>query len=376
VSTVAPLPETVKLNFYFLSVFIARWLGLPITNGRLFEVDAGGVAILTYTHHSFDEPAIGGIFSAKVGPNPAPLDTPSSSSSSQRKQHEEQQYLSLVQRVIDTGEARADRTGTGTLALFAPTPFKFDLSNGTLPLLTTKRVFTRGVIEELLWFVAGKTDGKLLSDRGIHIWDGNGSKEFLATRGLGHRREGDLGPVYGFQWRHFGAKYTDCDADYTGQGVDQLQEVIHLIKSNPTDRRILLSAWNPADLALMALPPCHMFCQFFVSAPKTEGGKKGLSCQMYQRSCDLGLGIPFNIASYACLTYMIAHVTDTEPRELTLVMGDAHVYKDHVEPLKGELAKPILQCLDADADFDARRTTQTRAVRVPQIQVWTTGPRH
>ncbi|CEH13170.1 thymidylate synthase [Ceraceosorus bombacis] len=196
----------------------------------------------------------------------------------------------------------------------------------------------RGILEELLWFVAGKTDSKLLTDRGVHIWDGNGSRAFLDSRGLKERREGDLGPVYGFQWRHFGAEYTHCDDDYSGKGVDQLAEVIDKIKSNPTDRRIILSAWNPKDLSLMALPPCHMFCQFFVS--QRRGAEKPLlSCQMYQRSCDLGLGVPFNIASYALLTHMIAHVTGCEADRLTLAMGDAHVYKDHVEPLKTQLQR-------------------------------------
>ena len=160
--------------------------------------------------------------------------------------HEEHQYLDLIRRVIDTGEERSDRTGTGTVALFAPPQLRFSLADMTLPLLTTKRTFLRGIVEELIWFVQGCTDSKLLSKRGVKIWDGNGSKEFLERRGLGHRREGDLGPVYGFQWRHFGAKYVDCDADYTGQGVDQLKECIRKIKEDPNDRRIILSAWNPA----------------------------------------------------------------------------------------------------------------------------------
>ncbi|CBQ71150.1 related to thymidylate synthase [Sporisorium reilianum SRZ2] len=328
---------------HFNRVFVARWLGLPLTNGRLFEMDAGGMVVLGYAHHNFAEPTVAGIFSSKTGPKG---DKEGQSGSCGSAKHEESQYLELVQRVIATGESRPDRTGTGTLALFAPQPsLRFDLTNGTLPLLTTKRVFFRGVLEELLWFVAGKTDSKLLTDKGVHIWDGNGSREFLDSRGLSHRREGDLGPVYGFQWRHFGAEYKDCDSDYTGQGVDQLAQVIDKIKNNPTDRRILLSAWNPKDLELMALPPCHMFAQFFVSnldAHARGEGRKHLSCQMYQRSCDLGLGVPFNIASYALLTYMIAKVTDCEPKELVLAMGDAHVYKDHVEPLKLQLERDPL----------------------------------
>lgn len=184
--------------------------------------------------------------------------------------------------------------------------------------------------EELLWFVAGSTNAKLLSDRGIHIWDGNGSREFLDKSGLGHREEGDLGPVYGFQWRHFGAEYENMHADYSGKGVDQLVDLIERIKKNPNDRRLVLTAWNPAALKDMALPPCHMFCQFYVADGE-------LSCQMYQRSCDLGLGVPFNIASYSLLTMMIAQCTDLKPGDFVHVLGDAHVYANHVEPLKQQL---------------------------------------
>jgi thymidylate synthase len=159
--------------------------------------------------------------------------------------HEEHQYLSLIQRVLTNGEYRSDRTGTGTLSLFAPSPLRFTLSSNTLPLLTTKRTFLRGIIEELLWFIHGSTDSTILSRKGVKIWDGNGSKAFLETRGLHHRREGDLGPVYGFQWRHFGAEYRDCETSYDGQGVDQLADVIRKIKEDPADRRIIMSAWNP-----------------------------------------------------------------------------------------------------------------------------------
>jgi thymidylate synthase len=169
---------------------------------------------------------------------------------------EEQQYLDLVRRIITEGGKRPDRTGTGTVSLFAPPQLRFSLSPPStqeggeptliLPLLTTKKVFTRGIIEELLWFVAGSTDSKLLSEKNVKIWDGNGSREFLDKVGLGHRAEGDLGPVYGFQWRHFGAEYKTAKDNYDGQGVDQLAEVIRKIKENPMDRRIILSAWNPA----------------------------------------------------------------------------------------------------------------------------------
>ncbi|KAI0044446.1 thymidylate synthase [Auriscalpium vulgare] len=255
--------------------------------------------------------------------------------------HDELQYLKLIRTVLDTGETRPDRTGTGTISLFAPPNLRFSLADATLPLLTTKRTFLRGIVEELLWFVKGATDSTELSKRGVKIWDGNGSKEFLEKRGLGHRREGDLGPVYGFQWRHFGAQYVDADKDYAGEGVDQLREVIRKIKEDPTDRRIILSAWNPADIPQMALPPCHMMCQFYVHLPPPDAptARPRLSCLMYQRSADLGLGIPFNIASYALLTHMIAQVTGTDAHELVIQLGDAHVYRDHVAALEVQLQR-------------------------------------
>ena len=262
------------------------------------------------------------------------------------------------------------RTGTGTLSLFAPPQLRFSLSRLSsdhsapttliLPLLTTKRVFLRAVIEELLWFISSNTSSIPLSAAGIKIWDGNGSREFLDSVGLTDREEGDLGPVYGFQWRHFGATYVDAKTSYDGQGVDQLAEVIDKLKNRPFDRRIILSAWNPADLKKMALPPCHMFCQFYVSFPQAPSGSeqaclnlpasqpsnnglshsKGvLSCQLYQRSCDMGLGVPFNIASYALLTHMLANVCDLTPGTLIHTMGDAHVYLDHVEALKLQLER-------------------------------------
>jgi dihydrofolate reductase / thymidylate synthase len=245
--------------------------------------------------------------------------------------HEEYQYLDLIRKILHEGVKKGDRTGTGTISLFGA-QMRFNLRKNVFPLLTTKRVFWRGVAEELLWFVSGDTSAKTLQDKDIHIWDGNGSKEYLESVGLGHRAEGDLGPVYGFQWRHFGAKYVDMHTDYSGQGVDQLAEVIHKLKTNPNDRRIIMSAWNPADLSEMALPPCHMFCQFYVANGE-------LSCQMYQRSADMGLGVPFNIASYALLTRMIAHVTGLAPGEFIHVIGDAHIYVDHVEPLKIQLGR-------------------------------------
>ncbi|KAL7620059.1 Thymidylate synthase [Parahypoxylon ruwenzoriense] len=267
--------------------------------------------------------------------------------------HEEYQYLDLVREILDHGERRPDRTGTGTYSIFAPIPLKFSLNdNGRpiFPLLTTKRVFLRAVVAELLWFIDGNTSSASLSKDGIKIWDGNGSREFLDNLGLTDREVGDLGPVYGFQWRHFGAEYVDAKTDYTGQGVDQLAEIIHKLRTNPYDRRLILSAWNPRDMRKMVLPPCHMFAQFYVSFPRqaeaeasgeANGNKpKGhLHCQLYQRSCDMGLGVPFNIASYALLTHMLAHVCDLVPGSLTHVMGDAHVYVDHIDALKTQLER-------------------------------------
>lgn len=249
----------------------------------------------------------------------------------EEKPHEELQYLELIRKILDEGVKKGDRTGTGTLSLFGA-QMRFSLRGEVFPLLTTKRVFWRGVAEELLWFISGDTSAKTLQDKSIHIWDGNGSREYLDSLGLHARETGDLGPVYGFQWRHFGAKYTDMHADYSGQGVDQLAEVIRKLRTDPNDRRIILSAWNPSDLKEMALPPCHMFCQFYVA-----GGE--LSCQMYQRSADMGLGVPFNIASYALLTRLVAQCAGLQAGELVHVIGDAHVYLDHVEPLRQQLER-------------------------------------
>lgn len=246
------------------------------------------------------------------------------------QRHDEYQYLDLIREILEKGKVKGDRTGTGTKSLFGA-QCRYSLRD-QFPLLTTKRVFWRGVAQELLWFIKGSTSAKELSDKGVHIWDANCSRQFLDGRGLTHYEEGELGPVYGFQWRHFGAEYKGMHHDYTGEGVDQLQQVIDTIKNNPDDRRIILSAWNPPDLPKMALPPCHAFAQFYVC----EGE---LSCQLYQRSADMGLGVPFNIASYALLTYMIAHITGLKPGDFIHTLGDAHVYMNHLEPLKQQLER-------------------------------------
>ena len=244
---------------------------------------------------------------------------------------EEQQYLDLISKVMNKGVGRKDRTNVGTLSVFGER-MVFDLRDGTIPLLTTKRIFWRGVVEELLWFISGSTNSKDLSDNGVHIWDGHGSREFLDSRGFTDREEGDLGPMYGFQFRHFGAEYKTMHDDYTGKGVDQLKNLIHTIKTNPNDRRMILSAWNPYDFDKMALPPCHLATQFYVANGE-------LSCQMYQRSADVGLGVPFNIASYSLLTHMLAKCTGLKPGIFTHVMGDCHIYNNHINGLDEQLKR-------------------------------------
>lgn len=263
---------------------------------------------------------------------------------------EEKQYLDIVKDILENGTIRMDRTGTGVKSKFGYT-MRFDLSNNQFPLLTTKKVFFRGVVEELLWFLKGHTNAKLLRDKGVKIWDGNASRSYLDSIGLVDREEDDLGPVYGFQWRHFGAQYKTMHDDYTGQGIDQIQDLIHRIKTNPSDRRLILTAWNPSDLKIMALPPCHCFCQFYVD------GKK-LSCQMYQRSCDMGLGVPFNIASYALLTIIMAYVCNLEPGEFIHVLGDAHIYMNHMDAIREQLKRnprafPTLTITSLSKDIDA-----------------------
>lgn len=260
---------------------------------------------------------------------------------------EEQQYLNLINKVLTYGAERDDRTGIGTYSLFGET-MRFSLSSH-FPLLTTKRIFWRGVVEELLWFIRGDTNANHLKEKNIHIWDKNASREFLDSHGLQHREEGDLGPVYGFQWRHYGAEYVDYNKNYDGKGIDQLKQCIEKIKTNPSDRRIVMTAWNPSDIDKMALPPCHMFCQFYVNDEK-------LSCLMYQRSCDVGLGVPFNIASYSLLTYLVAHVCGLQPGEFVYMMGDVHIYKSHVDALKEQMKRemrefPKLRIRDTDGEY-------------------------
>lgn len=232
------------------------------------------------------------------------------------------QYINLVRKIMCHGKERKERTGVGTVGLFGES-MKFDLRRG-FPILTTKRVFWRGVVEELFWFISGSTDSKLLANRGIKIWEGNTSREFLDNVGLNHLREGDIGAGYGFQWRHWGASYEGCDKNYSEKGIDQLNIVLDKIRNNPGDRRIIVSAWNVSELKNMCLCPCHMFFQYYVDGDF-------LDMVMYQRSADIFLGVPFNISSYALLLTMTAHLTGKTPRYLTMNFGDVHVYQNHIQ---------------------------------------------
>ncbi len=227
--------------------------------------------------------------------------------------HPEWQYLNLLRDILETGACRDDRTGTGTLGVFGR-QMRFDLSKG-FPLLTTKKLHLRSIIVELLWFLRGETNIRWLKENGVSIWD-----EWADV-------EGELGPVYGKQWRSWAAP--------NGQSIDQIERLIEGLKTNPNSRRHIVSAWNPADIEDMALPPCHCLFQFFVADGK-------LSCQLYQRSADVFLGVPFNIASYALLTHMVAEVTGLEPGEFIHTFGDAHLYLNHVEQAELQLTRQPL----------------------------------
>lgn len=244
-----------------------------------------------------------------------------------------QQYLDLLQKIKDEGVVRGDRTGTGTKGIFGH-QMRFDLSEG-FSLLTTKKVHLRSIIYELLWFLRGDTNIKYLNDHGVTIWD-----EWADENG-------NLGPVYGEQWRKWGCYNYNTDMVYT---LDQISEVVNQIKENPNSRRHIVTAWNPADIGEMALPPCHCLFQFFVADGK-------LSCQLYQRSADVFLGVPFNVASYALLTMMIAQVTGLEPGDFVHTFGDTHIYLNHLEQVDEQLSRtprqlPIMKINHHDSIFE------------------------
>ena len=241
--------------------------------------------------------------------------------------HEENQYINLINDIINDGDLSNGRNGN-TYSIFG-TIMQFSLENGKIPFLTTKKLAWKTCLKELLFFIRGDTNNNILNKQNVHIWDGNSEPEYLKTRNLNYTN-GELGPIYGFQWRHFNAEYKDCNTDYKNCGVDQLDYIIEQLKNKETrnSRRLILTAWNPCQLNEMALPPCHILCQFNVK----DDNK--LSCHLYQRSGDVGLGVPFNIASYSMFTYIIAKHCDLIPHEFTYSLGNAHIYDDHVSELK------------------------------------------
>lgn len=245
----------------------------------------------------------------------------------------ERQYLNLIKRILKNGSIQKTRNGM-TQSLIGET-MRFSLKDNKLPLLTTKHIPWKTCLRELLWFIRGKTDNKILLKNNVRIWSENASRGFLNSRGLYHLEENDLGPIYGHQWRYFNAPYKTCEDDYTGQGIDQLGNIITSLqdKKERYSRRLILSAWNPLQLNEMALPPCHILAQFHV----TNGDS--LSCSLYQRSGDVGLGIPFNIASYSFLTHLLAHHCHLKPNEFIHFIGNAHIYDDHQEPLLEQIRR-------------------------------------
>lgn len=255
------------------------------------------------------------------------------SSTNDSTSHEEYQYLNLIHDILEEGSTEMTRNGF-TKSIFGSSMY-FSLQNNKIPILTTKKVAWKTCLKELLWFISGKTDNQHLRGINVHIWDANGSREFLDSRGLFNRRVDDLGPIYGHQWRHFNAPYIDCDTDYSGKGIDQLQNIIDCLKdpSQRTSRRMVLSAWNPCQLDEMALPPCHILMQFNVH----DGNK--LSCSLYQRSNDECCGTPINIASYSFLTHLLAKHCDLEAYEFCYFKGNCHIYDEHIEGAKLQLTR-------------------------------------
>ena len=276
-----------------------------------------------------------------------------------QENREEQQYLDLIREVLETGDVEKGRNGD-TVSLFGQM-MRFSLKDGNVPLLTTKQVAWKTCFKELMWFIQGKTDNQELQKQNVHIWDANATSEFLLSRGLADYPEGVLGPVYGYQWRHFNAPYiygkdvpywsknkktTDSSQIQTSRvecpppfaGIDQLQQIIDALRDpiERTSRRLILTAWNPAQINQMALPPCHVLAQFRVKS----GGR--LSCALYQRSGDIGLGVPFNIASYSFLTHLLANHCGLEADEFVHFLGDAHIYTQHIDSLKIQVERTPL----------------------------------
>jgi len=247
---------------------------------------------------------------------------------------EEYQYLDCLYRIMTLGQSTVDRTEVGTLSLFGES-FKYDLSD-TFPLLTTKRQFVRGIFEEFMFYLSGKTDNGILQEKKIHIWDGNTSRDFLDKRGLGEYPENDMGETYGFNFRHYGAKYMTCKEDYTGQGFDQLTYAINLIKNNPSSRRIIIDIWNGSTIHKAALPPCLCKYQFYVNKPQQK-----LDLMIYIRSSDFFLANNWNTCTGAFFVHMICALNDVDltPGMLTVITGDTHIYKTHLDQVRENLQR-------------------------------------
>jgi thymidylate synthase len=247
----------------------------------------------------------------------------------------EVEYINLLKNVLANGEERGDRTGVGTTSIFGP-QIEFDLTE-SFPLLTTKKLNLRMIFEELMWFLKGQTNNKILNDKKVHIWDANSSNEYMKKIGLDHYPEGELGPIYGAQWRNFGGVHNVETKNHIeeGGGFDQIKDILNLLKKEPESRRIIVSAWNPKALHEMALPPCHLMFQFYVRR------KTFLDCKLIIRSNDLFLGAPFNIASYAMLTYIVAAMNKFTPGKLIYSIGDAHIYSNHIDQVKEQITRDI-----------------------------------
>lgn len=252
---------------------------------------------------------------------------------------EEKQYFDLINNIIDNGDFIKSRNGN-ILSIFG-NMMRFSLQDNKIPILTSKKVAHKTCLKELLWFISGNTSNQVLQQQKVFIWNENSTREFLNSRGLFDNQEGDLGPVYGFQWRNFNGTYhgpnTLQNDNIQKDGVDQLQNIINILKDPEQrhSRRIILSAWNPVQIDNMALPPCHVLAQFHVSS------NNELSCSLYQRSGDVGLGVPFNIASYSFLTHLLAHHCDLKPKDFVYFLGNAHIYEEHIEALKNQLNNPL-----------------------------------
>jgi thymidylate synthase len=238
-------------------------------------------------------------------------------------------YLGELEKILKFGDERQCRNSI-TKSIFG-IRMVFDLTDNTIPIITTKKMSIKTIIKELLWFISGDTNNETLNKQGVHIWDGNSKRDEDSNEY--NLNDNDLGPIYGFQWRHWGANYTNCHDNYENKGIDQLQECINSIKNSPASRRMMVSAWNVSDIKKMALPPCHSLFQWYVSS------NNELSLQLYQRSGDMFLGVPFNILSYSLLVHMVAHLTNLKPGKFIHIIGDAHIYENQYHAVNLQLQR-------------------------------------